>query len=148
MSVFGGGQKDNKTQLVTIVQEQNEIVRVAGLASGQARTQNALNLSVSTSASVASSQQQLTALVSKQTKLSPKTVALKKNSKTDALLTSAAENNQFDDTFTKTLQAQLVTYQKDLKTAYDGSSNKATKQVLQSAYNGVNTLLGSGTTAD
>lgn len=145
MSILGGS-KDSTQQLVSIAQEQEEIVRIANLATGKARTQAAVNLSASTAISVSSTQKQIIGLIGKKAKVDAKKLALKKDLKTDQALTVADQNNNFDEVFTQTLQTELTDYQANLKKAYDTTSNKKSKAVLLTGFNGVDTLIGAQTT--
>lgn len=138
--VSGGG---NGSQLLSLAQEQTEIIRVADLAANERAVRSSItqNLAANTSLSVSSSKIQTLALISGK-KPNEKTLALKKNSKTDALLTSAAANNQYDKVFTDTLTTKLKDYQAELKRLYTNTSNPKEKATLESAYNGTVILLG------
>lgn len=136
----GGGHKD---QLLTIAQEQTEIVRIAELARNERtiRSTTTSNLASSTSLSVSTSLRQTLALIGGKPP-APKVLALKKSAKVDALLTTAASNNQYDEAFVSTLKTKLKEYQSDIKKLYVGNSSKKEKAVLESAYNGTVILLG------
>lgn len=144
-TTFLGGSGGNTQQLLTVAQEQQEILRIASLEQKQLRSQPAINLSVTTSASVSSSQQQVISLIGKKAKTDAKILALKKDSSTDKTFESAIQTNSFDAVYQSTLAEKLTAYQKTLKTAYDGTSNKNAKQVLQTAYDGTSILIKSAT---
>ena len=136
-----GGSPDNPQQLLRIAQEQQEIIRVSNLATNQARTQQAINLSATASVTIASSQNDIVTIIGKKAKVNTKTLSLKKDVKTDQQLSSAAQNNQFDNAFIQQMQSHLTTYQNDVKNAYNDTKDSKAKTVLQNAYNGADTLL-------
>lgn len=143
-SLFTGGNDISK-QLLGLTQEQAEIIRVSAIAKDKARKTDTLNFAISTNVSVASSQQQFLAVVKKDQKVDSKILDIKKNTQTDQKLTSAALNNNFDEVFMEEMQKELASYQRNLREAFNATSSSKTKQLLQSAYNGVDTLLGTTT---
>lgn len=142
MSALSGGS-GHSTQLLTLAQEQTEIIRIADLARNERsiRNETTNNLASSTSLSVNTSLKQTLGLIGGKAP-NPKVLALKKSSKTDALLTEAASNNQYDQVFVGVLQTKLKEYQSDVKKLYVGNKSKKEKAVLESAYNGTVVLLG------
>lgn len=140
-SLFGG-DKTSSQKLLEIAQEQQEIVRVAGLSAKNARTADAINYAANTTVTVSSSQRQIVAQIGKSAKTDAKTLALKVDSKTDQALNSAAQNNQFDSVFIATLTQKLTAYQKNLRAAYEATSDKKAKASLLNAYNSTGILLG------
>lgn len=145
MSLFGGSGNRN-AELLNLAQEQTEIIRIANLASSEraVRSTATQNLAANTSITVSTSKTQTLALISGK-KPGEKTLALKKSTKTDTLLSEAAANNQYDSVFTETITAKLKTYQSDIKKLYTGNKSKKEKAVLESAYNGTVILLGEHT---
>jgi hypothetical protein len=142
LSVLSGGNGHNE-QLLTLAQEQTEIVRIADLAQNEraVRSSTTQNLASSTSLSVNTSKLQTLALI-KGKKPGEKTLGLKHSSKTDSLLTDAASNNEYDQVFTDTLTTKLKAYQGDIKKLYAGNKSQKEKAVLETAYNGTVILLG------
>lgn len=139
---FGGGGKSQ--ELLTIAQEQVEILRVAELAKNEKAVRNSTTqaLAANTSISVQSSHQQVLVLLKKaKVKTNDKILAQKKNSKTDATLVAAARNNNYDEVFTAELQKLLTQYRNDLKKLYP-SASKSQKPVLEAAFKGTVILLG------
>lgn len=136
----GGGQRD---KLIALAQEQTEIIRVAELARNEraVRSTTTQSLASTTSLSVSSSRVQTIALISGK-KPNEKTLALKKSTKTDTLLASAASNNEYDKVFTDTITSKLKAYQTNLKKLFNESKSTKEKTVLQNAYNGTQILLG------
>lgn len=145
MSLFRGSGNRN-AELLNLAQEQTEIIRIANLASSEraVRSTATQNLAANTSITVSTSKAQTLALISGN-KPGEKTLALKKSTKTDTLLSEAAANNQYDSVFTETMTAKLKTYQADIKKLYTGNKSKKEKAVLESAYNGTVILLGEHT---
>lgn len=144
LNLLSSGSKNNLTQLTELSQEQDEIIRVAGLAATKARGTVAANLSATTAASINTSQQQVVGLLKKNgRKLSEKQLAAKKNDQTDQALSAATQNARFDEVFTTTLTTQLTTYRANIKKAYDGTGTKSEKDILNTAYVNATTILGS-----
>ncbi len=144
LSLFSGN--GNKDKLLSLAQEQTEIIRVADLAKSERtiRSTTTSNLASSTSLSVGSSRQKVLKLLSGK-KVNEKSLALTKNAKTDTELTTAATNNQYDEVFTQILTDELKTYQSNVKQLYTSSKNSKEKAVLEEAYNGTVILLGQQT---
>lgn len=140
-AVFGGGT-DPTQKLVGIAQEQNELIRISKIGAEKARLPATQNLAVTSIASISSSQQQVTAAIGKKAKISEKVLGAKQDPQSDKQLNEAALNNQFDPTFTKLYQTKIAAYQQNLKSAYDATNNKKTKEILQTAYKSASTLVG------
>lgn len=144
LSLLGGGNKTQNEQLLVLAQEQTEILRITALAKNERsmRTTDAQNLAINTSLAVQSSNQETLALLKKaKVKTNEKVLALKKNAKTDATLTVATKNNNYDEVFTTVITEQLKTYRGDIQKLYKQTSNKNTKAVLETAYKGASILL-------
>lgn len=140
-TMFGGGT--NTTQeLVSIAQEQNELIRISKIAAEKGRLPATQNLANTTIASVSSSQQQVIGAIGKKAKINEKVLGAKQDPQSDKQLNEAALNNQFDATFTKLYQTKITAYQQNLKATFDTTSNKQVKEILQNAYKSANTLVG------
>lgn len=134
-----GGTKD----LIDLAQRQQEIVRVAQIGMTKSKGQNTRNLAVNTQLTVASDQQQLLAKLKKnKISIKPKELSLKLNSRTDALLVKADQNNQFDEIFTKTIVSELTSYQKAINKSYDSNSGLTTRALLKTEFNNAAKLVG------
>lgn len=142
LSLFSGGG-GHSAELLSLAQEQTEIVRIANLAENERtiRDSTTSNLASSTSLTVSTSLNQTLGLI-KGKKPNDKELSLKKSAKTDTLLTTAAANNQYDEVYVGTLKTKLKSYQSDVKKLYTGNNSKNEKAVLESAYNGTVILLG------
>jgi hypothetical protein len=138
-SILGGS--NNTMALVAVAQDQNELARVAGEASGEAAQQTTQNLGESVQLSITSAQQQLTAYMkSTGQSASSSQLSATKNTKTDAELTAAEAASDYDVVFTQVMQSQLNNYVHDIKTAYPTAGPKG-KTVLQADYGGAKLLL-------
>lgn len=125
-----GGAPSNKEELISIAQQQNEIIRVASIGDQKAREAQAKSLGLTTKLTLITDQQPLlSTLKSQKVRISSRQLSASKNPKTDDALTQADQANQFDDVYIHTLQDELTNYQKALKKAYD---NPATGQKLRS----------------
>lgn len=145
-AVVTSSGKTGTQNLVSLAQEQNELIRVADIGISKARTADAKNLATITSFSLRSSQTDTLALLAKQGhKLKPKELAFKQDSSTDNQLNTANLNNKFDEVFLQLLDKSLATYQKDVKQVFDSSKSKSEQQILSTSYNGVTLLVGSQT---
>lgn len=135
ITLLSSGGKENRAQLVKLAQAQAEIVRVSTLGTERARSSASQNLAITTSLTLQSDSAQLLAALDKQgIKISKKDLAAGKDAKTDAALTAAEQSNQFDTIFIQTIQAMLVTYQKDMQAAYEASKSKNLKAVLEQQF--------------
>jgi hypothetical protein len=147
IAIVTSSGKSGTQSLISLAQEQNEIIRVSDIGVSKARTADAKNLAAITAYSFRSTQADTLALLAKQGhKLKTKDLALKQNSATDSELNTADLNNRFDETFKKLLATSLATYQQDVKHIYDTTSSKSEKTVLSTSYNGVSLLVDSQTT--
>ncbi|HSX31215.1 MAG TPA: hypothetical protein VLE99_04825 [Candidatus Saccharimonadales bacterium] len=127
--------KGNAAGLIAIAQRQQEIVRIAADATGQAGQQDTLNFVTNTQVSITSSQQQmLSYLTTHGVKISSQLLAADQDSQTDAQLDNAASANNYDAAVAQNLTAQLQAYEILLQNTYKSSSNKQTKDLLQTCY--------------
>jgi hypothetical protein len=144
LSGSGGGLKDDYTSLV---QQQAELIRIGELGTQKARQAEAKNLAYTVKLSLASQQGDMIHLAKKaKADTSAKSLALGRDSQTDAALTAADQSNRFDSTFITTMQAGLQKYQQALKKVYDQSTNKTNKALLSKAYDDVGVLIGNQST--
>lgn len=139
--------KDNSVQQVTAVaQEQQELVRVATYIVSHAKSTDLINFAINTEMSVSTNQQaSIEYVANRGVELGEEQLALKKDAKTDTLLSAAISTNTFDSAATQTLTSQLSTYQTSLKRAYNASSGKKARAVLQASYDTAVSLAAQGT---
>lgn len=130
----GGGAAAN---LTGIAETQTEITRVAteGVnGSGITATANqnlAINVQLTLSSQLATLKKFLT---TQGTKVSAKTLALKKNTATDTQLTTAQQNSSYDVVFAQVMQTELSNYLTELKTAYQADTGTKTRALLSADY--------------
>lgn len=135
------GQSDTQS-LVAAAKQQQELIRIAGVGVEKSKTQAAKNLAVTTKLSLESQQAEMQAAI-KTAGLNPKKVLIGTiNAKTDQALTTAEQNNRFDEEFLSIMTTSLEAYQKSVKTAYDGATSKKLKAALTIQYKSANTLAG------
>jgi lipopolysaccharide export LptBFGC system permease protein LptF len=140
--IFSGGKGSTET-LLSIARQQSELIRVANEGAQRARGPQAQNLAMTTKLSLTSAQQDLQAYIKSQgIKVKQKELAAPPNSRTDAELTAAEQDNRFDEAFTALMQQQLTAYQAALKQAYDETSSRSGRQVLSDSHAQVELLLG------
>jgi hypothetical protein len=144
LSLVFGGKGGAVAPLITIAQEQTEIVRVTKLAddSNRLSTQDAKNFSKTTRLTVGSDQSKLVAFLAKNgKKLSEKQLGSKHSATTDTALDAAASSGTYDSTLVSTLQTQLKTYQASLQQAYTGATSSSEKTLLKSEFDNATLLL-------
>jgi hypothetical protein len=140
-SLFGSKGSD-MTSLVSVAQDQAELIRVSQLATGKADGQTAKNTAISVQLALTSANSSLvTYLATNHQKLSNKDLALKHDVSTDTKLTAADSASNFDPTFISVIQAELAIYQRDLKVAYATKPGPKGEQLLKSQYDGATLLL-------
>lgn len=128
--------------LTAIVQQQQEIIRIATQGEQQAGTDTTKNLAYNIDLSVGTSQSQLKSYLAKHNvKITAKELALKKDPNTDKLLANAKATSTYESALQKVLASQLQTYITDLQKAYDGTNSKALRTVLADSYKAGKTLL-------
>jgi hypothetical protein len=142
VSFLNSGSTALKAYYTELTQQQTELIRISTVAGSKARHSDTKNLAITTQYSIASQQTELLSLAKKAgAPTDPKSLALGKNTSTDAALTTAEQANQFDAAFIKELVASLQAYQKQLKKIHDASSDNAARDVLSKSYNAVDDLL-------
>ncbi|MBP7857985.1 hypothetical protein KA016_02885 [Candidatus Saccharibacteria bacterium] len=128
--------------LTAIVQQQQEIIRIATQGEQQAGTDTTKNLAYNIDLSVGTSQSQLKSYLAKHNvKITAKELALKKDPNTDKLLMNAKATSTYESALQKVFASQLQTYISDLQKAYDDTSSKTLRTVLADSYKAGKTLL-------
>ncbi|MCA9329829.1 hypothetical protein KDA11_04240 [Candidatus Saccharibacteria bacterium] len=141
-SMLSSGDKSQSERLLSIAQQQTEIIRVTGLAKNKARSTATQSLASTTSITIQSSKNDITELLKKsRVKVNDKIFNSAIDPRTDETLESASLNNRYDQVFTEIVTAELKSYQLKLKEAFDNTSSKAQKEALEKSYNSVSTLL-------
>lgn len=147
ISLLGRTSGGVKTDYQSLVGQQAELIRVSDVGIAQAKGADTRNLAVTTRYSLQSAQPTTLGLAKKAgAKTDAKTLALGRNTKTDSLLAAAAQSNQFDEVFNKTIKESLQKYQKLLKKIYSETSGRAAKKTLEQSYLDVTNLIGNPAT--
>lgn len=124
-----------KNDYISLVQQQTEIIRVSEIGIKESRDSDTKNLALTTKLSLTSSQTKIINMAKKiGADTSKATIALGKDPKTDALLTAASQNNKFDEVFNAKLTEMLVKYQQTIKSIFEQTSNKSSKETLNKAH--------------
>ena len=138
------GQSDNKLKAdyLSLAQQQTELIRISDIGITKANRSEAKNLAVNAKLSLLSEQPAILALTKKAgVKTDSKILSMGKDSQADATLTTAAQTNQFDSVFIKTLQAKLKKYQETLQKIYDASTSQPTRDTLSKSYKNTEALI-------
>lgn len=142
-NILGSAGKENTTNLVTVVKQQTELIRVADLGASKAKLNITKNLAVTVKASLNSDKPALVkAITDSGTKVDKKSLGSTKDKKTDEQLDKAEQDNRFDEVFTQVMTTKLGEYQKSLKIAYESASGKKLKDSLNVDYQHINLIIG------
>jgi len=134
-SLLGGGTGSTVANLTSLAQTQAELARVATEGSNQATQAGDQVLAVNIQLTLITQQKALLDLLAKSGKMPElKVLALKKDSTTDAQLTTAQQNSTYDIVFAQIMQAKLVAYRAELKTAYDADKGAKVRALLSTDY--------------
>jgi len=130
--------KADNQALIEIGAEQTEVIRVAGLADGRARSSGSKNLAINTSLVTKSDLKVITDIIKKRgATIPPKALDTRKSKKTDDKLVAADQNNEFDDVYNELMLKQLVSYQTKVRTAIQQAPSKKEKQILSDINNDI-----------
>jgi hypothetical protein len=136
-SILGSGDKEKTTNLLTIAQEQTELVRIATDASLKATTLPAQSLAQNIQASVGSQKNELLKYMKDNgVRTSPVQLTLKHSKTTDTTLQTAKANNTYDTAFRQVIQTELDSYISSLQRAYKADPGPKGKQLLAAQYDG------------
>ena len=140
-SIIGGGGS-NLQPVITVTEEQTELIRVAAAGTQHAVNQKTQNLAYNVQLAMESARNQtLDYLATNHQKVGAKTLALKHSTVTDTALTNALTASTYDSTFTDILQTDLVTYSQQLKTAYNANPGPKGKTLLSKQYDAAQLLI-------
>ena len=140
--IFAGTASKTPAEVLSIAQQQTELIRIAEIGAKDARGTAAINLASTIRATLETDQASTTALLKKlNATADQKTLALGRNAATDALLTQAKQTNNFDEVFIQTMTTQLTSYQASIKRVYDSTDSKATKDLMKEQYSHAGLLI-------
>jgi hypothetical protein len=142
-SIFKGGGTSNSTQIVDLMAQNQEIIRVSALSPDNFKDPNDLALSATAISTLTSQQTQFSSYLTKvKAKYKASQLASYVNTSTAAQLQTAVINNNFDKTYMAYLQGALQKYQNSILST-SKTSSKNFDQILSSAFNSNKTLLAS-----
>lgn len=131
----------DKPALLSVAQDQTELIRLSNVGVISSVSQTNKNFSITAQLAMASEQQALlTYLGSNGYKPNAKVLVLKQSAKTDEQLEIAKSSSTFDTAYTTVMEQYLLTYQRDLKLAYE-SAGPSGKKVLGANYDSSALLL-------
>jgi len=141
--ILGHKGPNNSAQILNLMAQDQEIIRVTNANQNNFKDPNNLALSATTVASLTSQQTEFGKYLAKiGTKYKPEQLNALQNKQTDATLQTSVTNNNFDQAFDKFLQTSLEQYQASiLSTAKNSTQNF--NAILGGAYNSNKTLLSS-----
>lgn len=126
----------NAKSLLSLAQDQNEIIRISNNGGNQARDPTIQGFSQTVTLVLTTSQQKTVKYLNTHgVKTSSKSLALTRNAQTDATLKSADEAGRYDAELLKTLEGSLNDYKSQLNEMYKKTSSKSQKILLQQLYN-------------
>lgn len=142
MAFLSSGGDQTIKDVTKLAQEQNELIRIADIGAKKAKGTEAQNLALTTKFTITSDQKQTLEYLSTQRhKVSSSILKATKNTQTDNALTVAAQNNNFDETFIKTIGSMLISYKSDVSKTYnDATARPNAKKLMTTLYNNINTL--------
>ena len=134
----------NLPKLTVVAQQQNELIRVATLATSNTTQglQPTKDFSQNCLLSITTEQQRLISFLATQgTKLSTRELSLSKNSATDTSITNSIASGNFDSTFKGTMNTELTSYESAIKSASSTATTATEKQLLKDDYSATQLLL-------
>jgi predicted outer membrane protein len=140
--IGGGGAKFNKGAMLSVVQDQAEIVRLGDRGVKDSTSQAIKNFAITTSLSIKTEQAVLLKYLAENGyKPNDKTLVFKQSAATDTQLDEAKSSSTFDTAYAGIMKQSLEAYKQDLTTAYNSAKSDSTKSVLKVRYSAADTLL-------
>ncbi len=137
-----GGGSFNKEAMLSVAQDQTEIIRLADRGEQDAVSQSNKNFAITASLGMKTEQSELLKyLASRGYKPGDKDLLLKQSPQTDQQLDSAVSSSTFDTVYAGIMKEQLTTYKQDLGTAYNSSKSDTAKAALKARYSVADMLL-------
>jgi hypothetical protein len=141
-AVILGGGNSNSQQVLGLMAQNQEIVRVSQLQDEKLRDPSTKGLSATTQAALKSQNAQLGDYLSKAgVKYDPKQLGAKQNKNTDSELQAAEQNNNLDQAYINYLKNALTNYLNSLESVYPTSKSRTLQESLSQSYDSVETLL-------
>jgi hypothetical protein len=127
---FGGSNAPSP--LVSIISDQQEIIRIATDGSKNSKTTKLQNFSITTQLTMTSAQRETTALAAKLgTEVTEKQLAASVNATTTQQLASALAVNTYDTTYATVMTDELNKYEKHLTAAYAQAASDTERKLLK-----------------
>ena len=141
--IFGGGDSGSK-QVLDLMAQNQEIVRVSQAQDSKFSDGNTKGLSATSQIILASQKAELSGYLAKaKVKYTESQLKAKMNQQTDEELQAAAQNNNLDATYTSYLKTSLTTYLNSLNSVYQSTDSQLLKDALKPASESIQTLLNS-----
>lgn len=129
--VFRSLTKKDYSAYKSLVNQQNEIVRIANLGTSKVRDASVKNYAATISAvTVTEKNDTLTFAKKVGVKFNEKELEAAKDANNDKILSAAETNNQYDQKLVEVLQTLITKYQKDIQSVAAKVTTKAEKTVV------------------
>lgn len=140
--IFSGGP-DVTQRLISIVQRQEEIIRISEIGTDTARDREVEQFATTTRAAIRSSQNEITRLIEARTgsRVSQNRLRAGENAQTTQELEAALQANRFDITFITVIKDELIDYRTTMEIALRETDSANEREVLQSLIGEVGVLL-------
>ncbi len=125
------------SQLISIAQQQGELARISLAATSNDDAQSTRNFAKTTQLNLQTEQQLFQAyLTNHGAKINKKALEYPsaKSAQTDAVLTNAKTNGDYDSVFISTAQSELTAYERALAQTYQSAQLLSEKRLLQKAF--------------
>jgi flagellar basal body-associated protein FliL len=143
VSFIRSAGKESTNDLISVVKQQTEIMRVADIGIDKSNDSATRSLALTAKYSLQSDQPDLVnAIKAAGTKVTDKILQSGLNPATDTTLNQAEQNNRFDDAFKQELNKELSNYQLTLKKAYQNAKGKKLKDSLKVDFDHINLIVG------
>lgn len=137
-----GGGGGNTAELTKLVQQQQEIARVAEQGVQESTRTDVRNVAANTQLSLGSQQQQwLEFLANQGTEVKDEEQQALQNATTDQQLENATTSNSFDQKFLEVMRSHLTDYAATLQTAFSSTGNESEKELLRLHFDQTQLLL-------
>ena len=141
MSFIGKSGQVGMDDVITVAQEQSELLRIATAAGEDTSSLATQNLASNLALSMQSAQNQTVAYLKENGhKVGTKTLALKRSTATDTTLQNAKEAGTYDSTFRGIVQTELTDYESSLTKAYRAKPGPKGEAMLQAQFNAAKLL--------
>lgn len=136
MQLLGkGGASFDKKAMLSVAQDQTEIVRLGDRGNEDAISQSTKNFAATATLGMKTERTELlTYLAEHGYKPKDKDLLLKQSAQTDSQLDQAKSSSTFDTVYTGIMKQQLESYKQDLSTAYNSAKSESAKAALKARY--------------